>query len=78
LLRSYVVEALARQTYHQVASHDDAGDFLRRLNGRIQEETEPGVYRWRRINEGRLSQIELDSLEPKIMTLHRLLIHRTS
>ena len=78
LLRSYVVEALARPTYREVASRGDAGEFLRRLNGRIQEETEPGVYRWRQINEGRLSQIELDSLEPKIMTLHRLLIHRTS
>jgi len=44
----------------------------------VREETEPGVYRWREINEGRLSQIELDALEPKMMTLHRLLIHRTS
>src|SRR5260221_9132257 len=78
LLRSYVVEALARPIYRQVASHDDAGDFLRRLNGRIQEETEPGVYRWRQINEGRRSEIELDALEPKPLTVHRLLIHRTS
>ena len=78
LLRSYVVEALARPGYRQVASRDDAAEFLRRLNGRVREETEPGVYRWREINEGRLSQIELDALEPKMMTLHRLLIHRTS
>jgi len=78
LLRSYVVEALARPGYHQVASRDQAGEFLRRLNGRVREETEPGVYRWREINEGRLSQIELDALEPKLVTLHRLLIHRTS
>ena len=78
LLRSYVVEALARPAYRQVASRDDAGEFLRRLNGRIHEETEPGVYRWREINEGRLSQIELDALEPKLVMLHRLLIHRTS
>src|SRR6266404_3764922 len=78
LLRSYVVEALARPIYRGVASHDDAGDFLRRLNGRIQEESEPGVYRWRQINEGRRSEIELDALEPKPLTLHRLLIHRTS
>ena len=76
LLRSYVVEALARPIYRQVASRDDAGEFLRRLNGRIHEETEPGVYRWREINEGRLSQIELDALEPKLVMLHRLLIHR--
>lgn len=78
LLRSYVVEALARPGYRQVASRDQAGEFLRRLNGRVREETEPGVYRWREINEGRLSQIELDALEPKLVTLHRLLIHRTS
>jgi hypothetical protein len=36
------------------------------------------VYRWREINEGQLSQIELDALGPKVMTLHRLLIHRTN
>jgi hypothetical protein len=78
LLRSYVVEALARPGYRQVASRESAGEFLRGLKGRVKEETEPGVYRWREINEGRLSQIELDALEPKVMTLHRLLIHRTS
>ena len=78
LLRSYVVEALTRPGYREVAAREDAGQFLRRLNGRIHEETEPGVYRWREINEGRLSQIELDALEPKVMTLHRLLIHRTT
>jgi hypothetical protein len=78
LLRSYVVEALARPGYREVASRGDAGEFLRRLNGRVREETEPGVYRWREINEGRLSQIELDALEPKQVMLHRLLIHRTS
>ena len=78
LLRSYVVEALARRVYRMVASLDDAEEFLRQPKGRIQEETEPGVYRWRQINEGRLSVIELDTLEPKPVTLHRLMIHRTS
>ena len=78
LLRSYVVEALTRPGYREVASRNDAGEFLRRLNGRVREETEPGVYRWREINEGGRSQIELDALEPKVITLHRLLIHRTS
>ena len=78
LLRSYAVEALARPTYRAVASRDNANTFLRRLNGRETEETEPGVYRWREINEGRLAQIELDALQPKHMTLHRLLLHRTS
>jgi hypothetical protein len=78
LLRSYAVEALARPTYRAVASRDNANSFLRRLNGRETEETEPGVYRWREINEGHLAQIEIDALQPKHMTLHRLLLHRTS
>jgi hypothetical protein len=78
LLRSYVVEALTRPGYREVAARQDAGEFLRPLNGRIHEETEPGVYRWREINEGQLSQIDLDALGPKVMTLHRLLIHRTN
>jgi hypothetical protein len=78
LLRSYAVEALARPTYRAVASHDNANAFLRRLNGRETQETEPGVYRWREIKEGQLAQIELDALQPKPMTLHRLLLHRTS
>ena len=78
LLRSYAVEALARPTYRNVADRGDAEQFLVSLHGVIKEETEPGVYRWREINEGRLSQIELDALDPKPLTLHRLLLHRTS
>jgi hypothetical protein len=77
LLRSYVVEALARPTLREVASRDDAGSFLRRLNGRERQETEPNVYLWREITEGRLTQIELDALDPKQFTLHRLLLRRT-
>jgi hypothetical protein len=78
LLRSYAVEALARPTIREVASRDDADDFLRRLHGREQVESEPGVYRWCEITEGRMAQIELEALQPKPMTLHRLLLHRTS
>jgi hypothetical protein len=78
LLRSYAVEALTRPTYRAVASRDNASEFLRRLNGRETQETEPGVYRWREIKEGQLAQIELDALQPKPLTLHRLLLHRTS
>ncbi|HWY07671.1 MAG TPA: DUF6569 family protein [Candidatus Acidoferrales bacterium] len=78
LLRSYAVEAVARPTLRERASAEDAREFLRRLNGREQTESEPGVYRWREINEGRLSQIELDALEPKMFTLHRLVLRRTS
>jgi len=78
LLRSYVVEALARPTIREAAFRDDADEFLRSLHGREQVESEPGVYRWCEITEGRLAQIELEALEPKPMTLHRLLLHRTN
>ncbi len=77
LLRSYAVEALTRPSYRQAASRENANEFLRRLNGRETQETEPGVYRWREIKEGQLAQIELDALQPKSITLHRLLLHRT-
>ena len=77
LLRSYAVEAMARPTFREVASRESASDFLRRLNGREVQESEPGVYRWREITDGRFAQIELDAIEPKPMTLHRLFLHRT-
>ncbi len=76
LLRSYSVEALARPTVRTVASREGASEFLRRLNGRETMETEPGVYRWSEITEGRLAEIELEALSPKPMKLHRLLLHR--
>jgi hypothetical protein len=78
LLRSYVVEALARPTLREKASIEDAREFLRHLNGRETTESDPGVYRWLEITEGSLSQIELDALQPKAMTLHRLMLRRTS
>jgi hypothetical protein len=78
LLRSYAVEAVARPTLREKPSAEDAREFLRRLNGREQTESEPGVYRWREISEGGLSQIELDALAPKTFTLHRLVLRRTS
>jgi hypothetical protein len=78
LLRSYAVEALARPSYRETAAITDAREFLRNLNGREVVESEPGVYRWREITEGRLSLIELESISPKAMTLHRLFLHRTS
>jgi hypothetical protein len=78
LLRSYAVEALARPSIREVASREDASEFPRRLHGREQAESEPGVYRRTEITEGRLAQIELEALQPKPITLHRLLLHRTS
>jgi hypothetical protein len=78
LLRSYAVEALARPSLRELASGQDATDFLRRLHGREQVENEPGVYRWMEITQGPLSQIELESVGPQSMTLHRLLVRRTN
>jgi hypothetical protein len=78
LLRSYAVEALARPGYRETAAITDAREFLRNPNGREVVESEPGVYRWREITEGRLSLIELESIAPKAMILHRLFLHRTS
>ena len=78
LLRSYAVEAVARPTFREKASVDDAQEFLQRRKGREKTESEPGVYVWREINEGSISQIELDALQPKPMTLHRLVVRKTS
>jgi hypothetical protein len=78
LLRSYAVEALARPNYKEAAAITDVREFLQNLNGREVVESEPGVYRWKEITEGRLSLIELESIAPRAMTLHRLLLHRTS
>jgi hypothetical protein len=78
LLRSYAVEAVARPNVREKVSAEDAQEFLRQLDGREKTESEPGVYRWREIDAGGLSQIELDALEPKVITLHRLMIRKTS
>ena len=78
LLRSYSVEALARPQMREVATEGNAREFLRRLNGKQIEESEPNVYRWRQITEGRLALIELDALTPKPVTIHRLFVLRTS
>jgi hypothetical protein len=48
------------------------------LKGHEKTDSEPGVYVWREINEGNVSQIELDSLQPKVIALHRLVVRRTS
>jgi len=77
LLRSYVVEALARPQTKERASLDDAREFLEPLKGRENTESEPGVYRWRQVTEGRYAEIALDAL-PKGLTLHWVKILRTS
>ena len=78
LLRSYVIEALARPHLKEVATSDDARDFLRVLQGRETTESEPDVYRWHQVEQGRYVEIRLDSLRPAEITLHWLKIHRTS
>jgi len=78
LLRSYVVEALARPQLQERATVGDAARFLAPLDGHEQIETEPGVYRWRETSQGRLSQIEIESLLGKVFTLHRVKVQRTS
>jgi len=77
LLRSYAVEAVARPTLREKASVEDARRFLEPLSGPERTESEPGVYRWREIQVGSLSEIELDSLTPKVVTVHRLVLRRT-
>jgi len=78
LLRSYVVEAMARPQSNEHASLDDAREFLRPLEGRENVESEPNVYRWRQVTQGHYAEIELEALRPKNITLHHLKIHRTS
>jgi hypothetical protein len=72
LLRSYVVEAMTRPGVRHVASFDQARDFLRPATGHIEEESEPGVYIWRKQMQGRVAQIEIQALAPRNVTLHYL------
>jgi len=76
LLRSYVIEALTRPAVRQTVSLDDAHDFLRPLSGHIEQESEPGVYEWRKQLLGHLSEIQLAALAPKPLTLHWLRVLR--
>jgi hypothetical protein len=78
LLKSYVVEALARPRTLERATLDEAREFLEPLRGRVSEESEPGVYRWRQTSAGHYAEIELESLAPKSLLLHWVKIHKTS
>jgi hypothetical protein len=78
LLKSYVVEALARPRTQERATLEEARAFLEPLRGRVNEESEPGVYRWRQTSEGRYAAIELESLAPKNLLLHWVKIQKTS
>lgn len=76
LLRSYVVEAMTRPRVRETAALSDAQDFLRPITGHVEEESEPGVYEWRKESVGRLSEIQLAALAPKPLTLHYLRVLR--
>ena len=78
LLRSYIVEALARPGTVEKASLEDGRAFLEKLKGHIREDSEPGVYTWREIAEGHYAQIELEALAPSAMTLHWMKVLRNS
>jgi hypothetical protein len=78
LLRSYVVEALARPKTGEQASVDDAREFLRPLVGHESIETEPATYTLKRVTEGKYVEMELEALRPVDITLHVLKVHRTS
>jgi len=78
LVRSYSVEALTRAGSKEQASLADAREFLQPLKGRENVESEPGIYRWRQVTEGRYAEIELEALVPKSMKLHWMKVHRTS
>jgi len=76
LLSSYVVEAMTRPGVHETASLEDAHDFLRPIMGRTEEESDPGVYVWRKQSVGRLSETQITALAPKPLTLHDLRVLR--
>jgi hypothetical protein len=77
LLRSYAVEALARPQMREHASLQDAKEFARPLTGHETVESEPGVYRWREVMQGRLAEVRLDSLIGEALTLHWCKVLRT-
>jgi len=76
LLSSYVVEAMMRPGVHETIPLEEARDFLRPITGHIEEESEPGVYLWRKQSVGRLSETQLTALVPKPLMLHDLRVRR--
>jgi hypothetical protein len=93
LLRSYVVEALTRPATTEKASIDDARDFLQfpniamqntdgpafdKATGHVNEESEPGVYIWQEVTGVHKTEIRIEALAPKQITLHWLKVLRAS
>lgn len=77
LVRSYSVEALARRKSQEQVGLEEAREFLKPLRGTITTESEPGVYVWRQVREGRYVEIALEALTPRELTLHWVKIART-
>jgi hypothetical protein len=77
LLRSYVTEALTRSGTREIASIDEAREFLLPADGHVQEEVEPDVYRWTQQSAGGVDEIQIEALRPKSITLHWLRVLRT-
>jgi hypothetical protein len=77
LIRSYSVEALTRGEKDGQPSLEDVRQFIQPLTGHETVESEPGVYRWHQIAQGRQSEIYLDSLGADNLTLHYCKVLRT-
>ena len=78
LLRSYAVEAVARPTLREKASIGRRAGIFAAVEGAGADGIRAGRVLVERNKDGRLSQIELEALQPKLMTLHRLVVRRTS
>jgi hypothetical protein len=78
LLRSYVVEAVARPSTEERPLPADAREFLKPLAGHETVESEPAVYRWRQVSKARHTEIWLEGLSPKAMILHWCKVARTN
>jgi len=78
LLRSYVIEALARPHSSEQPSIDDARYFLKPLAGHESIETDPEIYSLKQVTEGKYVEMELEALRPVEITLHVLKLHRAS
>jgi len=78
LLQSYVTEAVARSAKATPASLDDARKFLDGVDGRETVESEPRAFRLRQVKSDTQSEVELYSVVPAEMLIHRLKIQRTN
>lgn len=76
LLRSYVIEALARPHTSEQPTIDDGREFLRPLVGHESMESDPAIYSLRQVTEGKYVEMELKALRPVEITLHVLKLHR--